>query len=97
MTNIGLEMNKRWHHCKRVATDYKSVQNSFQFYFITFTRKQNMFPSVFAMPFFMKWSFNMSSKNTVQVQSICFNTDFVLVGRLRPEFDQVIEPSKWPT
>ena len=71
MTNIGLDMNKRWHHCKSVATHYKSVQNSFQFYLITFTRKQNMFPSVFAMPFFMKWSFNMSSKNTVQIQSIC--------------------------
>ena len=67
MTNIGLDMNKRWHHCKSFASDFKSFQNSFHFNFVNVTRKQNMFPNVFAKSCFMEWSFYIFSKNDVMV------------------------------
>ena len=70
MTNIGLHMDKRWHHCKSFMTVFKRFLNSFQFHLILVTMKQNMSPIIFARPLFMKWSFNMFSKSTALVQSI---------------------------
>ena len=81
MTNIGLHMDKRWHHCKSFMTVFKRFLNSFQFHLILVTMKQNMSPIIFARPLFMKWSFNMFSKSTALVQSIWCNADNVLVSR----------------